>query len=75
VCPLEHNRFRRLHLDIVVQSEPVQGQLVDHRGNAQPFTGWLDLVELIEEHRSRRTCDDVEPTRAERSIDSKEAPT
>ena len=45
---------RRLHLDLAVQVEPVQGQLVDQDGRARTFVGWLELVELIEEHRSGR---------------------
>ena len=45
---------QRLQLDISLQVEPVQGELVDERGNTQHFTGWLDLVELIEEYRTGR---------------------
>lgn len=56
--------FCRLELAIAVQTEPIQGLIVDDRGNAWPFTGWLDLVQALEMYRGRRPGDHNE-SRAE----------
>jgi hypothetical protein len=52
--PTEPGRLLcRLVLHVAVQIEPIQGQLLDERGTVWPFTGWLDLVQLLEQQRGR----------------------
>jgi hypothetical protein len=55
--PIDDNfQLRRLQLDLATEIDPIQGQIIDDRGKVWPFTGWLDLVEVLERHR--RWCDD-----------------
>jgi hypothetical protein len=45
-------RPAQLQLSIEVDSDPIAGSLSVGPGVPQPFTGWIELVELIEEARS-----------------------
>jgi hypothetical protein len=38
----------RFELEIERDHQPIEGCLTDERGNATPFTGWLELMALLE---------------------------
>ena len=38
----------RLHLEITVDHEPIEGVVRDGAGREQSFTGWLALMERLE---------------------------
>jgi hypothetical protein len=46
------HQFLRVELDLAVGQEPIRGQLRDARGAEAPFTGWLELIQMIDELRA-----------------------
>jgi hypothetical protein len=42
----------RVGLDLEADAEPIRGQLRDSRGGTQPFTGWLELIQLLDRARA-----------------------
>lgn len=43
-----------LQLTLVVGSEPIAGTVVPPHGRAVPFSGWMELTELLEDARRLR---------------------
>jgi hypothetical protein len=41
----------RVDLDLVPDAEPIRGQMRAVDGMAQPFSGWLELIQLLEKAR------------------------
>jgi hypothetical protein len=38
----------RFQLELERDRQPIQGRLSDERGNTTTFTGWLELIALLE---------------------------
>jgi hypothetical protein len=47
----------RLGLEIASEREPIEGVLRDERGEEQPFTGWLALMERLDALRATSADD------------------
>jgi hypothetical protein len=45
----------RVDLDLVPDAEPIRGQVCGADGLAQPFSGWLELIQLLEKARMSST--------------------
>jgi hypothetical protein len=45
-------RTLRVELELAEGHEPIQGQLRDARGTRAPFTGWLELIQIIDQLRT-----------------------
>jgi hypothetical protein len=41
----------RVDLDLVPDAEPIRGQVSGADGLTQPFSGWLELIQLLEKAR------------------------
>jgi len=44
-------RTIRVDLDLVPDAEPIRGQVRDGHDVAQPFSGWLELIQVLEQLR------------------------
>ncbi len=68
------HRARKAHLTIEFEGERVSGELRDERGAVSAFSGWLDLISLLdslsldgaEDHRVPSDGVVAEPTEHER---------
>lgn len=38
----------RIELDLVVDADPIQGRIRDHLGVQTEFSGWLELMQIVE---------------------------
>jgi hypothetical protein len=48
------NRTLRVELDLVVGAEPIRGRIRDHVGVETAFSGWLELMQIVDRVRSTR---------------------
>jgi hypothetical protein len=48
MTPTPGRRPIRVDLELVPDAEPIRGQVRDADGAAQPFSGWLELIQLLE---------------------------
>ncbi|HEY0542346.1 MAG TPA: hypothetical protein VGD53_28570 [Actinoallomurus sp.] len=48
------SRTLRVELDLVVGAEPIRGRIRDHVGVETAFSGWLELMQLVDRVRSTR---------------------
>ena len=53
---------RRIELDLVAGVEPIQGCARGADGVEHAFTGWLELVEMLDRARAGRSPGRTEPT-------------
>ena len=51
-------------LGLDVGTEPIRGHVHDVRGTALPFTGWLELIQLLDQIRSGSSADACESDQA-----------
>ena len=58
----------RLVLALDPAGDPPSGELVDERGSVTAFSGWLQLMDGVEDAR-RRAATDEEPSRPEPEIE------
>jgi hypothetical protein len=52
-------------VEVVLDSEPISGRVVDDGGKVWSFHGWLDLIQVIEAQTSRPPAPSAEPARRE----------
>lgn len=50
-------RMVEVGLGLDVGTEPIRGHVHDVRGTALPFTGWLELIQLLDQIRSGSSAD------------------
>jgi hypothetical protein len=48
MTPAPGRRTIRVDLDLVADVEPIRGQVRAAHGDVQPFSGWLELIQLLE---------------------------
>lgn len=48
------SRTLRVELDLVIGAEPIRGRIRDHIGVETAFSGWLELMQLVDRVRSTR---------------------
>lgn len=44
----------RIELDLVVGADPIRGRIRDGAGGETPFSGWLELMQIVDRARSAR---------------------
>jgi len=58
--PLETERTQ-VTLELEPEAEPIRGRLRDAQGESRPFTGWLELLSLLDRLRGEPPLGTVGP--------------